>query len=86
MNTSETATNGAGLTWFKSSYSTGNGGECVEVAWFKSSYSGAEGGECVEVAATSNTVLVRDSKQVAGPVLAVGPQAWAGFVASVSGR
>ncbi|MFD7164058.1 DUF397 domain-containing protein [Streptomyces violascens] len=40
------------LTWFKSSYSTGSGGECVEVAltWRKSSYSDGEGGECVEVA------------------------------------
>ncbi|MEI5101277.1 DUF397 domain-containing protein [Streptomyces sp. PmtG] len=40
------------LVWFKSSYSTGQGGECVEVAldWRKSSYSSGEGGECVEVA------------------------------------
>jgi hypothetical protein len=72
--------------WFKSSYSTGDGGECVEVAWFKSSYSGAEGGECVEVAAAPGAVLIRDSKQLAGPVLAVGAEAWAGFVALASGR
>lgn len=77
--------------WFKSSYSTGGGGECVEVAvpdpaWFKSSYSGAEGGECVEVATTPAAVLVRDSKQRTGPVLGVGAEAWAGFVASLSGR
>ncbi|MFK0043309.1 DUF397 domain-containing protein [Streptomyces sp. NPDC090741] len=40
------------LAWFKSSYSGGDGGQCVEVAltWFKSSYSGGDGGECVEVA------------------------------------
>ncbi|MGA4839280.1 DUF397 domain-containing protein [Streptomyces sp. G45] len=40
------------LAWFKSSYSTGQGGECVEVAldWRKSSYSSGAGGECVEVA------------------------------------
>ncbi|UCM89158.1 DUF397 domain-containing protein [Streptomyces marincola] len=39
------------LAWSKSSYSAGNGGECVEVAveWRKSSYSSGEGGECVEV-------------------------------------
>ncbi|MFJ2744407.1 DUF397 domain-containing protein [Streptomyces sp. NPDC087440] len=39
------------LTWFKSSYSGGEGGDCLEVAiaWRKSSYSGGEGGECVEV-------------------------------------
>ncbi|KOU21153.1 toxin-antitoxin system toxin subunit [Streptomyces sp. WM6372] len=40
------------LAWFKSSYSGGSGGECVEVAlaWGKSSYSGGSGGDCVEVA------------------------------------
>ncbi|GGO93004.1 DUF397 domain-containing protein [Wenjunlia tyrosinilytica] len=40
------------LVWFKSSYSGGAGGECVEVAfdWRKSSYSDQSGGECVEVA------------------------------------
>ncbi|MFE3071812.1 DUF397 domain-containing protein [Streptomyces sp. NPDC059247] len=40
------------LSWFKSSYSDGEGGECLEVAyeWRKSSYSGPEGGNCVEVA------------------------------------
>lgn len=57
-----------------------------EVAWFKSSYSTGDGGECVEVAATSAAVLIRDSKQLAGPVLAVGAEAWAGFVSLASGR
>ncbi|MFD7577379.1 DUF397 domain-containing protein [Kitasatospora sp. NPDC059817] len=38
------------LIWFKSSHSSNEGGECIEIAWFKSSYSGNEGGECVEVA------------------------------------
>ncbi|MFI5619650.1 DUF397 domain-containing protein [Streptomyces sp. NPDC051567] len=39
------------LTWFKSSYSGDDGGECLEVAiaWRKSSYSGDDGGACVEV-------------------------------------
>ncbi|MEE1757011.1 DUF397 domain-containing protein [Streptomyces sp. SP18CS02] len=42
----------AALTWFKSSYSSDEGGDCVEVAydWHKSSHSGSEGGACVEVA------------------------------------
>ncbi len=57
-----------------------------ELAWFKSSYSGAEGGDCVEVAAPPGAVLIRDSKQLAGPVLAVGAEAWAGFVSLASGR
>ncbi|WP_031522528.1 DUF397 domain-containing protein [Streptomyces sp. NRRL F-5123] len=40
------------LTWFKSSYSSGSSGDCVEVAlsWRKSSYSGSSGDDCVEVA------------------------------------
>lgn len=57
-----------------------------EAAWFKSSYSTGGGGECVEIAATPGAVLIRDSKQVTGPVLAVGTEAWAGFVALASDR
>jgi hypothetical protein len=56
-----------------------------ELAWFKSSYSGAEGGECVEFAAAATHVHIRDSKQAGGPVLTVGPGAWAGFVGLVAG-
>ncbi|GGM95000.1 DUF397 domain-containing protein [Streptomyces fuscichromogenes] len=39
------------LSWFKSSYSSGGDGDCVEVAlsWHKSSYSSASGDNCVEV-------------------------------------
>lgn len=50
------------------------------LAWFTSSYSGAEGGECVEVAAGTGVVHIRDSKAVAGPVIRVSREAWAGFV------
>ncbi|MFF9146856.1 DUF397 domain-containing protein [Streptomyces sp. NPDC014861] len=76
----------ADLAWFKSSYSGGSGGECIEVAyaWLKSSYSGPEGGNCVEVAAHPTTVHVRDSKVPHGPQLAVAPAAWAAFVAVTS--
>ncbi|MET9882691.1 DUF397 domain-containing protein [Streptomyces sp. NPDC006430] len=73
------------LAWFKSSYSSGEGGQCVEVAWRKSSYSGGGGGECVEVATTLGNIHVRDSKQLSGPVLTVGPAAWAGFVELAAG-
>ncbi|MDP5316638.1 DUF397 domain-containing protein [Streptomyces poriferorum] len=52
-------------------------------AWFKSSYSSGEGGECVEVAVAAR-VHIRDSKQTSGPVLTVGPGAWAGFVGLVT--
>ncbi|MFF0449828.1 DUF397 domain-containing protein [Streptomyces sp. NPDC004609] len=68
------------LVWFKSSYSAGDGGECVEVAWQKSSYSGAEGGQCIEVATCPTTVHVRDSKDKAGPMLSLAPAPWAAFV------
>ena len=59
------------LTWFKSSYSDGEGGDCVETAytWRKSTYSGGEGGECLEVAVCPDTVHVRDSKTPTGPHL-----------------
>ncbi|MFF9866884.1 DUF397 domain-containing protein [Streptomyces sp. NPDC013953] len=72
----------AALTWFKSSYSGSEGGDCVEVAyaWRKSSYSGSEGGNCVEVAAHPAAVHVRDSKVQDGPVLTVSPAAWSAFL------
>lgn len=70
------------LTWFKSSYSGSEGGQCVEVAmeWRKSSFSGSEGGECVEVAACPEAVHVRDSKDPEGPVLTFPAAAWSAFV------
>ncbi|MFI1221979.1 MULTISPECIES: DUF397 domain-containing protein [unclassified Streptomyces] len=70
------------LHWFKSSYSNGDGGDCIEVAyhWFKSSYSSDQGGNCVEVAAHPAAVHVRDSKVTGGPVLTVEPAAWSAFV------
>ncbi|MFJ3765079.1 DUF397 domain-containing protein [Streptomyces sp. NPDC090082] len=74
--------------WFKSSYSNGSGGDCVEVAydfagatWRKSSYSNGEGGECVEITHDFvGIVPVRDSKVADGPVLVVPAAAWAAFV------
>jgi hypothetical protein len=42
-------------SWRKSSYSNGNGGECVEVGavpWRKSTHSNGNGGQCIEVGAT----------------------------------
>ena len=52
------------------------------LTWRKSTRSGAAG-HCVEVATAPAAVLVRDSKDVAGPVLAFGEPAWAGFIAGV---
>ncbi|QKW51029.1 DUF397 domain-containing protein [Streptomyces buecherae] len=58
----------AGATWVKSSYSNGDGGNCVE--WAPS-------------AATHGTVPVRDSKNPDGPTLTFDTQAWAAFVNAV---
>ncbi|WP_405602474.1 DUF397 domain-containing protein [Streptomyces sp. NBC_01410] len=71
------------MNWFKSSYSSDQGGDCVEVAydWRKSSYSGSQGGDCVEVSTHPLAVHIRDSKNPSGPVLTVAPDAWAAFVA-----
>ncbi|MCQ4045564.1 DUF397 domain-containing protein [Streptantibioticus rubrisoli] len=70
------------LVWFKSSYSGGGGGQCVEVAydWQKSSHSGAGGQDCIEIATHPTTVHVRDSKDKTGPVLDFTPEQWSAFV------
>ncbi|MFD7447462.1 DUF397 domain-containing protein [Kitasatospora sp. NPDC059827] len=67
-------------TWFKSSHSGNEGGECVEIAWRKSTHSSNEGGACVEVAETTTAVLVRDSKDRSGPHLSFTPAAWQSFL------
>ncbi|MEU7283207.1 DUF397 domain-containing protein [Streptomyces sp. NPDC045431] len=56
----------------------------TELAWFKSSYSSSQNDSCVEVATCASTVHVRDSKDPAGPQLALSPAAWAAFVPHVS--
>lgn len=73
---------GPPLRWTKSSYSSEEGGECVEVAvaWRTSSYSSGAGGECVEVAARPGTVHVRDSKDKEGPILNFEAAAWGEFI------
>ncbi|MER6910698.1 DUF397 domain-containing protein [Streptomyces sp. NPDC000594] len=54
------------LRWVKSSYSTQNGGSCVE--WAPAH------------ATTTGTVPLRDSKRPHGPVLLVSTTAFAGLV------
>ncbi|MGW0786046.1 DUF397 domain-containing protein [Streptomyces sp. NPDC002913] len=70
--------------WHKSSYSGGDGGNCLEVAtWRKSTYSGGSGGDCLEVADGLHVVPVRDSKVTDGPALVFRADAWAAFVGNL---
>jgi hypothetical protein len=76
-----------GIQWRKSSYSSDQGGNCVDCAvtgtlsWRKSSYSSDQGGQCLEVAETPyTTVAIRDSKTPAGPILTLDPAAFTTFV------
>ncbi|WP_030690832.1 DUF397 domain-containing protein [Streptomyces globisporus] len=75
------------LHWFKSSYSSDSGGNCVEAAfaWRKSSYSDDGGGNCVEAAACPHAVHLRDSKVQDGPTFAVEPSSWSAFLAYAAG-
>ncbi|MEV3870077.1 DUF397 domain-containing protein [Streptomyces sp. LE64] len=63
-------TNSLPLRWVKSSYSTHNGGACVEWA--------------PDVSATG-VVPVRDSKDAAGPVVSFSASAFSSFVTGVKG-
>ncbi|MER6343543.1 DUF397 domain-containing protein [Streptomyces sp. NPDC001595] len=54
----------APLEWFKSSYSSNDGPDCVEVA----------------IAPTDSTVHVRDSKNTPGGHLTLSPDAWGAFL------
>nr|WSX77348.1 DUF397 domain-containing protein [Streptomyces sp. NBC_00899] len=56
------------------------------LAWTKSSYSSNDGPECVEVAASSDAILVRDSKDPEGPRFSFTPEAWASFLAYAATR
>ena len=57
----------------------------MDVTWRKSSYSGGNGGNCIEVGAPAATgrVLVRDTKDRRGPVLAFSQRAWRNFAERV---
>jgi Domain of unknown function (DUF397) len=53
------------------------------IVWHTSSYSGS-GSACIEVAPAPAGVLVRDSKNTAGPALAVTTRAWRAFLTTVT--
>ncbi|TNH31441.1 DUF397 domain-containing protein [Micromonospora orduensis] len=57
----------------------------IEPRWRTSTRSTDSGGNCVEVAGNlPGVVLVRDSKDRSGPVLAFAPAAWRGFLADAA--
>ncbi|MEU9894810.1 DUF397 domain-containing protein [Streptomyces phaeochromogenes] len=53
------------LNWFKSSYSSGQGGECLEIAIAQT---------------TPTTIHIRDSKTPTAPTLTVTPTTWSAFL------
>jgi hypothetical protein len=55
----------------------------MTLTWRKASYSGNGGGNCVEVAGAARVVLVRDTKDRDGAVLAVPAGAWKAFTATL---
>jgi hypothetical protein len=73
------------IAWRKASYSSGNGGACVEVGttWRKASYSTGNGGACIEVGTAPRAVAVRDSKDPEGPKLTFAPGSWQAFTSRV---
>jgi hypothetical protein len=75
----------SGAPWRKSSYSSGNGTNCVEVTtWRKASYSGGSGTNCVEAAiAEAGRVLVRDTVDRDGAMLSITVGAWARFTGTL---
>jgi Domain of unknown function (DUF397) len=56
----------------------------IELSWHKSSYSGNGGGSCVEVGTgLPDKVAIRDTKNLAGPVLTVSDHVWTEFVEAI---
>jgi hypothetical protein len=49
------------------------------VTWRKSSFSGGNGGQCVEAGSLPGAVLVRDTANRDGAVIAFSATAWATF-------
>lgn len=59
--------------------------DLIETVWRKSSYSGGHN-ECVEVASVNHFVVLRDSKDPAGPRLYFTPAEWNDFLLEVQDK
>ena len=62
----------SGAAWRKSTYSGGNGGQCVEVAAIT-----------VRQSLPTRLCAIRDSEDPRGPVLTVGLEQWQRFTAQI---
>lgn len=60
---------------------------CVDSRnWRKSSYSMGGNGDCIEVSSAAGKVMVRDSKDRSGPLLAYPASTWREFLAEARER
>lgn len=60
--------------------------DLARVSWRKSTRSGANDSNCVEVAEVGGGLVVRDSKDPAGPALLFERAAWSSFVHGLRSR
>lgn len=60
--------------------------DSIDPKWRKATFSGNGGSDCVEVGETSHAILVRDTKNRDGSVLAFSRTAWSELVKSVKTR
>jgi hypothetical protein len=51
--------------------------------WRKSTYSGSNGGNCVETASGNDAILVRDTANREGGMLAFSAEAWQAFLGTL---
>jgi len=56
---------------------------CDDLKWRKSSYSDLSDNDCVEICVDGAAILIRDSKNPAGPVLRVNAEVWSTFIDAV---
>ena len=75
--------NCAEVAAWRTSTASADQGACAEVGAWRKSTASMSNGQCAEVGQDGTVVLVRDSKDPDGPVLAFDATAWAAFLAMV---